>query len=73
VRFFSIDDGIDAGVCQREVVLDDVDLGLPVDPGGGLKVSVGQRLHADSDITTLDIDEQVPSVDGTALKYKNEQ
>jgi len=70
VRFLTVDDGIDTGVWEREVVLDHVHFALAVDVDGGLEVAAGQGLDGDVDVLTLDLDEQIPGADCSALKSK---
>ena len=70
VRFFSVDDRIEAGVRQREVVLDNLHAALAVDVDSSFEVTVGHGLDAHVDVTTLDLDEQVPGPDGSTLKWK---
>ena len=71
VRLVPIDDGVDAGVGQREVVLDDDDLLLPLDVEGSLEVTAGQGLDGDLHVAALDVDQKVPVLDGSSLLDKN--
>ena len=67
MRLVAVDDRVDAGVGQREVVLDHHDLLLAVDVQRSLKVAAWQDLDRGLHVATLDVDEQVPDLDSSSL------